>query len=144
MTPAQPTDARRPGGTVMCVTNSTDRRSPGALAQQVLMILRRHGTWMSVRDVHTIVSEERSIAYTTVLTVMQRLVQQGHLEHVKEGRSGSFRVTQNADPSGARSMVDQALARFGTVAITQFVERSREDPELLAELRRQLDEPDAG
>ena len=99
---------------------------------------------MSVRDVHTIVSEERSIAYTTVLTVMQRLVQQGHLEHVKQGRSGSFRVTQNADPSGARSMVDQALARFGTVAITQFVERSREDPELLAELRRQLEESDAG
>lgn len=99
---------------------------------------------MSVRDVHTILSEERSIAYTTVLTVMQRLVQQGHLEYVRKGRSGSFRATRDADPSGARSMVDQALARFGTVAITQFVERTREDPELLAELRRQLGETDAG
>ena len=124
------------------VTNSADRRSPGALAHQVLTILRAHGTWMSVRDVHTVVSQERTIAYTTVLTVMQRLVQQGHLEYVKEGRSGSFRVTQNADPTGARSMVDQALARFGAVAIAQFVERSREDPELLAELRRQLDAAD--
>lgn len=97
---------------------------------------------MSVRDVHTELSRERSIAYTTVLTVMQRLVRQGHFEHVKEGRSGRFRVTQNADPTGARSMIDQAFARFGTVAITQFVERSREDPELLAELRRQLDATD--
>lgn len=122
---------------------STDRRSWGALAHRVMTILREHGSWMSVRDVHTILAEERSIAYTTVLTVMQRLVQQGHLEHVKEGRTGSFRVTQDADPSGARSMVDQALARFGTVAITQFVERTREDPELLAELRRQLGDTDA-
>lgn len=122
------------------MTSPTDRRSPGALAHEVLTILRRDGSWMSVRDVHTVVSAERSIAYTTVLTVMQRLVQQGHLEHVKQGRSGSFRITRNADPTGARSMVEQTLARFGTVAIAQFVERTREDPELLAELRRQLDD----
>jgi predicted transcriptional regulator len=126
------------------VTTPPDRRSPGALALQVLTIVRAHGAWMTVRDVYDVLSQERPIAYTTVLTVMQRLVQQGHLEHVREGRSGSYRVTRNADPSGARSMVDQALARFGTIAITQFVERSREDPELLAELRRQLDAPDAG
>lgn len=125
------------------MTNPPDRRSPGALAHQILTIVRSNGDWMSVRDVHDIVSQERGIAYTTVLTVMQRLVQQGHLEHVKQGRSGSFRVSQNADPLGARSMIDQALARFGTVAITQFVERSREDPELLAELRRQLGVGDA-
>lgn len=98
---------------------------------------------MTVRDVHTVVAEDRSIAYTTVLTVMQRLVQQGHLDRVHEGRSGKFRVTQNADPTGARSLVDQAIARFGAVAVTQFVERSREDPALLAELRRQLKVDDA-
>lgn len=115
-----------------------DRRSPGALAQQVLTIIRADAEWMTVRDVHTLMSEERAIAYTTVLTVMQRLVQQGHLEYVREGRTGQFRITQHADPTGARSIVDQALARFGTVAVTQFVERSREDPALLAELRRQL------
>ena len=122
----------------MRVTKAPDRRSPGALAQQILTIVRSNAEWMSVRDVHTVMSNERAIAYTTVLTVMQRLVQQGHLEHTREGRTGQFRITQAADPGGARSIVDQALARFGTVAITQFVERSREDPELLAELRRQL------
>ncbi len=122
----------------MDVTKLPDRRSPGALAQQILTIVRSNGEWMTVRDVHTSMSEEGAIAYTTVLTVMQRLVQQGHLEYVREGRTGQFRITQAADPSGARSIVDQALARFGTVAIAQFVERSREDPALLAELRRQL------
>ncbi|MCW2962471.1 MAG: hypothetical protein JWM90_2858 [Thermoleophilia bacterium] len=108
------------------------------MANQILTILRANGEWMTVRDVHTVVAEDRSIAYTTVLTVMQRLVQQGHLDHVREGRSGQFRVTEHADPTGARSLVDQAIARFGAMAVTQFVERSREDPELLAELRRQL------
>lgn len=122
----------------MHMSKHPDRRSPGALAQRVLTIIRADAAWMTVRDVHTVMSEERAIAYTTVLTVMQRLVQQGHLEHVREGRTGQFRITQDADPQGARSIVDQALARFGTVAVAQFVERSREDPALIAELRRQL------
>lgn len=125
------------------MTGTPDRRSRGALAHQVLTILRGNGDWMTVRDVHTVLSQERSTAYTTVLTVMQRLVRQGHVEHVKDGRIGTFRITQDADPTRARSMVDQAIARFGPVAITQFVERSREDPELLAELRRQLEMDDA-
>jgi len=112
------------------------------LANQIMTILRSNGEWMSVRDVHTVVAQDRSIAYTTVLTVMQRLVQQGHLDRVREGRSGQFRVTQLANPTGARSLVDQAIARFGTMAVTQFVERSREDPALLAELRRQLEADD--
>lgn len=125
------------------MTGTPDRRSRGALAHQILTILRSNGDWMTVRDVHTVLSQERSTAYTTVLTVMQRLVQQGHVEHVKDGRIGTFRITQDADPTRARSMVDQAIARFGPVAITQFVERSREDPELLAQLRRQLEMDDA-
>lgn len=119
-----------------------DRRSPGALAQHVLTILRADGGWMTVRDVHSIVQQEGSIAYTTALTVMQRLVQQGHLEHHRVGRSGQYRISQVADPSGARSIIDIALARFGTMAITQFVDRTREDPALLAELRRQLEVDD--
>ena len=115
-----------------------DRRLPGALAHLILTVIRAHGDWMTVREVHTVVSEERSIAYTTVLTVMQRLAQQGILDHMKVGRAGKFRVAQAVDPTGARSLVDQALARFGTVAVAQFVESTREDPALLAELRRQL------
>ena len=122
------------------MTKSSDRMSPGALAHQVTTIVRSHGDWMTVRDVHSALSEGRAIAYTTVLTVMQRLVQQGHLEYVREGRSGQFRSTRHADPKGARSLIDQAFARFGAVAVTQFVERSRDDPELLAELRRQLED----
>ena len=37
----------------------------------------------TVSEVREAMSDD--LAYTTVLTVMQRLVQQGHLEHVKEG-----------------------------------------------------------
>lgn len=125
------------------MAHHADRRSPGALAHQILTTIRSDGDWLTVRDVHTILSQERAIAYTTVLTVMQRLMQQGHLEHKREGRSGQFRISQHADPSEARSMIDQALARFGTMAVTQFVERSREDPEMLAELRRQIGMDDA-
>jgi hypothetical protein len=48
----------------------------------------------------------------------------------------------HADRRGARALVDQALDRFGSVAVAQFVERTREDPQLLEELRRQLEQRD--
>lgn len=122
------------------------RREPGQLTDRVVDVVRAAGTWCSVRDVHAELDRESPIAYTTVLTVLQRLVQHGVLEHARAGRAGRYRIAEQVDPRGARTLVDQAVSRFGTVAVAQFVERTREDPELLAELRRQLgmeDAPDA-
>ncbi len=119
-----------------------DRLAPGELTQQVLHALRACDGWCTVRDVREILEQDRDIAHTTVLTVLQRLTQQGLLDHRKSGRSGEYRIADQVDPAGARSLVDQALARFGDVAVAQFVERTREDPKLLAELHRLLEQGD--
>lgn len=119
-----------------------ERRGPGELAARIVAVVRGAGDWCSVRDVHASLELERPIAYTTVLTVLQRLVQQGVLEHERVGRAGRYRMAVHADRRGARALVDQALDRFGSVAVAQFVERTREDPRLLEELRRQLEQRD--
>ena len=41
----------------------------------------------TVKDVRNVLSESRSLAYTTVMTVLDRLVQRGHIERRKVGRS---------------------------------------------------------
>lgn len=114
------------------------RREPGKLTDRVVDVVRASASWCSVRDVHAELGREAPIAYTTVLTVLQRLVRHGVLEHERAGRAGRYRIAEQVDPRGARTLVDQAVGRFGAVAVAQFVERTREDPELLAELRRQL------
>lgn len=114
------------------------RRESGQLTDRVVDVVRATGDWCTVRDVHDALSRESTIAYTTVLTVLQRLVQHGVLEHEREGRAGRYRIAEQVDPRGARTLVDQAVSRFGAVAVAQFVERTREDPALLEELRRQL------
>jgi len=121
------------------VTDAPDRRGSGELSDRIVDAIRAGGEWHSVRDVHSVLEGERRIAYTTVLTVMQRLAQRGVLDHERIGRAGRYRISATVDPTRARSLIDQAVNRFGSVAIAQFVERTREDPELLAELRRQLD-----
>lgn len=119
--------------------NPPNRRSSGELTDRIIDAIRSTGGWHTVREIHTELARERSIAYTTVLTVMQRLAQRGVLDHERDGRAGRYRISATVDPTRARSLIDQAVNRFGSVAIAQFVERTREDPKLLAELRRQLD-----
>lgn len=114
------------------------RRGAGQLSDRVVDVVRAADGWCSVRDVHEQLSREGEIAYTTILTVLQRLARQGVLDHHREGRAGRYRIAAAVDPQGARSLVDHALTRFGVVAITQFVERAREDPVLFDELRRQM------
>jgi len=41
----------------------------------------------TVKDVRNVLSESRSLAYTTVMTVLDRLVRRGHIERRKVGRS---------------------------------------------------------
>lgn len=125
------------------MTELSSRRGSGELSDRIIDAVRTAGDWRTVREIHAELDSERSIAYTTVLTVMQRLAQKGVLDHERQGRSGRYRIAVNADPHGARTLVDQALSRFGSVAIAQFVERTREDPELLRELRQRLEADDA-
>ena len=72
----------------------------GELEQAVMDILWSHPSNLSVRDVHELLSSDRDLAYTTVMTVLDRLAKKGLLLRNLDGRAWLY--------SPARSRVDEA------------------------------------
>ena len=94
---------------------------------------------VTVRDVLTALrSQGRSLAYTTVMTIMGRLVEKGWLATDKQGRAYRYhavrsRAEARADSVG--SVLRVLLQDFGELTLSQFVkEVDRVDPTHLARL----------
>ncbi len=51
----------------------------------------------NVRDVQQIVADDRTLAYTTIMTVLERLVRKGKLTRRKTGRTFMYTPTQSRD-----------------------------------------------
>lgn len=79
----------------------------GELEQAVMEILWSHTAPLSVRDVHELLSLDRSLAYTTVLTVLDRLAKKGNVLRSLEGRAWLYRP--------ARSRVDEIASRVAAL-----------------------------
>ncbi len=63
----------------------------GDLEQHVMAVLWRAQTPVSVRDVHERLHYSRDVAYTTVMTVLDRLGKKGVVERRLEGRAWLYR-----------------------------------------------------
>jgi predicted transcriptional regulator len=97
----------------------------------------------SVRDVYEALRQERQIAYTTVMTMMNVLQKKGHLRKKTDGRSFVYRASR---PQGqvVRSMVREFVERvFGGKAaplLAHLVEDERLSLEELDALSRRIKE----
>ena len=94
---------------------------------------------VSVRDLLERINEKRKpqLAYTTVMTVMNRLTDKDVLVRHKEGRGYVYEPVAD---SPAALAVRGVMRDFGDAALAQFVEQARDDPKLLRRLQRLLDE----
>lgn len=63
----------------------------GELEQAVMDILWSRPSALSVRDVHALLATDRELAYTTVMTVLDRLAKKGLLVRNLEGRAWLYR-----------------------------------------------------
>jgi predicted transcriptional regulator len=79
----------------------------------------------------------QQLAYTTVMTVMARLVEKDVLSRRREGR-GYVYEARARDP--AEIAVRGVVRDFGDAALAHFVDEARADPKLLRRLRRLLSE----
>lgn len=85
----------------------------------------------------------RRLAYTTVMTVMNRLVDQGIVRR-QPGPGGVFtysprQTRQSMTALLTRQTLDQLVREYGDVALVQFMDRLDRIPaDKLARLRRQL------
>ena len=122
-------------------------RELGELEAVVMDRLWEWGRPALVREMVEELNGERSLAYTTVMTVMDNLHRKGFLRRERDGRAWRY------EPTGSRSGYTAALMNdaLGTsadrrTALAHFVlQMSPHDAALLQqELDRALSQPDAG
>ena len=126
----------------MAPARKTSDRGRGELQNAVMEIVWDRGE-LSVRDVHEELSRKRTIAYTTVMTVMTRLAARKLLRRRKAGASFLYRPAVSRDDHAGeaiRSILSRLAEGIGTPVLSHFVDavQSRA-PEKLEELARLVD-----
>jgi predicted transcriptional regulator len=117
------------------------KSSLGPLERDIMDILWKRGT-ATVRDVVDALSS-RGSAYTTIMTVMNRLAAAGWLRrHSSEQGAYTYHPTSSREhllSKATKQTVDDLVRQYGDIALVQFIERiDKVPPEKLQELRRYL------
>lgn len=98
-------------------------------------------TWLTVREVHAaLVSSGRDVAYTTVMTVLDRLARKGHIAQRREGRAFLYRPRAPRSEMIAdllRSTLDEFESTDRDSALVAFVSDASDAD--VAALRSALD-----
>ncbi len=121
------------------------RRPSPTLTPQELEIMkvvwsRGHAT---VRDVYEALLQDRKIAYTTVMTMMNVLEKKGHLRKKAEGRSFLYRPTRpqrQVVGSMVREFVQRVFGGSAAPLLAHLVEQERLTPQELEALARRIEE----
>jgi predicted transcriptional regulator len=92
---------------------------------------------VSVREIVDTLNEQRAepLAYTTVMTVMNRLVAKAALARHGERRGYVYEATA---PDAAGIAVREVIRTYGDAAVAHFVDEARADPVVLRRLQRLL------
>jgi predicted transcriptional regulator len=95
----------------------------GELEAMVMDVLWNRGGWLTPGETHQIISARRTLAYTTVMTILVRLWQKGRLERQRDGRAYVYRPTETREEYVAARM-QSLLTRVGDrpAALAHFVE----------------------
>jgi predicted transcriptional regulator len=111
----------------------------GELEQDIMTIVWSHHC-ATVRCVYDALVQQRDIAYTTVMTTMDRLSKKGILQRTKVGKAYEYRPMHSEAElclSTTKSMIDMLVRRYGDLAIAQFVDTVEQiDPKKFADLKR--------
>ena len=95
--------------------------------------------WTSVRQVHDALAAEREIAYTTVMTVLQRLARKSLVDERRDGRAYLYRASSSRGVLSAelmRQTLDDHTSEDRRAALVRFVGQA--SPEEVAALREAL------
>jgi predicted transcriptional regulator len=120
-------------------SNDKDSARLGPLENEVVRAVWAAGEPITVRALLDRLNKRRrkELAYTTAMTVMNRLVEKGVLRREKQGRGYAYEAVAD-DAAGLA--VHGVVREFGDAAIASFVEEARADPKLLRRLEGLLDE----
>jgi predicted transcriptional regulator len=112
----------------------------GPLETEIMRLVWAARKPLTVRDILDRLNAGRSpqLAYTTAMTVMNRLVGKDVLRRTRAGRGYAYEPTVS-DP--AALAVRNVMRDHGDAAMAHFVEEAKGDPRALRRLQRLLDEP---
>lgn len=117
-------------------------RRHGELESTVLHYLSLRRAPAYVRDVHSALQMERPLAYTTVMTVLDRLSRKGLVDRRKEGRAWIYE-TKAPEPSSSGTLTDPTQQQGQHVAVMMdFIQKLSDDE--VAEVRGMLDRRSGG
>lgn len=115
----------------------------GPLETEIMDVVWDRGD-VTVRDVHTSLGEEKSIAYTTVMTTLGRLADKGFLDRIESSPAHHYKARVSRDQyakSTVKSVVDWLVSHFPDPAVAYFVDKvEAEDEEVIARLRDAIDQ----
>ncbi len=101
------------------------RTSLGDLERAVMEHLWSRAEAATVRQVHEALSDSRELAYTTVMTVLDRLARKGSVEQLRDGRAYLYRPAATRDELTAELMHQALDTVDGTdraAALVRFID----------------------
>ena len=107
----------------------------GELEAAVMDVLWDRGGWVTVAEVHEVLSAARPLKYNTVLTIVGRLFEKERLERQRDGRAYAYQPLQTREEFTASRMehvLGETAAR--PAALATFVEQL--DDADMSQLRR--------
>jgi predicted transcriptional regulator len=90
----------------------------GELEAAIMRVVWEHGAPIPVRAIVDRLNEQRDVAYTTVITVAERLREKGMLTRVRRGRAFLYEACLSADDYSAelmRQVLNTAESRSATL-----------------------------
>ena len=114
----------------------------GSLQQAVMAVLwsRPEGT---VEQVRSLLGGPRHPAYTTVLSVLQKLEKSGWVGHRSEGRAYVYSATRSREQAGASALwkfVDGVFRGDPLLMFEHLIDGDRLDDAELTALRKMIDD----
>ncbi len=117
----------------------------GELERAIMDVLwSSEDRWLTVRDVHAALNEDRALAYTTVMTVLDRLARKDLAAQQREGRAYRYQAKATRAELTAelmRETLDDFTSHDRGQALVAFVDDA--SPDDLAALRSALAALDA-
>ena len=113
----------------------------GSLQRAVMEVVWEKGQ-ASVSDVRRALGRSKRPAYTTVLTVLQKLEKAGWVKHRSEGRTYIYSAKRSREDEGAKSLkgyVDRVFQGDPLVLFEHLMDDDRLDDETLTALRKMID-----
>lgn len=103
---------------------------------------------MTIKDVQTILNQENPISFNTVMTIMNRLIDKGHLIKKSSGKGRTRLTSYTPVQSKEQFLTEQTKAvteglihEFGGLVVNHMIDALDEaDPELIAKLERKITE----